>query len=105
MPRCIARVTLSLGIFASAALSTASRSRGLLFKSPPPKRAATVISLMSRVQILPRLASVAAFLCLMLAHLLCPAMMIFLLKINRWSGCCDTPQGLRCSNPAEGVMC
>jgi hypothetical protein len=42
---------------------------------------------------------------LMLAHLLCPAMMIFLLKINRWSGCCDTPQGLRCSNPAEGVMC
>ena len=37
-------------------------------------RAATVISWMRRVKILPRLASVAAFLCLMFAHLLWPAM-------------------------------
>src|SRR6476469_7268376 len=61
-------------MLASAALSTASRRRGLLAMSPPPRRAATVISLIRRVQILPRFASVAAFLCLMLAHLLCPAM-------------------------------
>jgi hypothetical protein len=35
-------------------------------------RAATVISLMSLLKILPRLASVAPFLCFMEDHLLCP---------------------------------
>src|SRR5450631_1885279 len=61
-------------MLASAAFSTARRNRGLVAMSPPPRRAPTVISLIRRVQTLPRLASVAAFLCLMLAHLLCPAM-------------------------------
>src|SRR5215470_6685195 len=56
------------------ALSIASRSRGFIDASAPPSRAATVISLISRVMILPRFASVAAFLCLMFAHLLWPAM-------------------------------
>src|SRR5688500_19153527 len=63
----------------SVALSTASRRRGFIPASPPPRRAATVISLMSRVKILPRFASVAAFLCLMFAHLLWPAMVFPLL--------------------------
>src|SRR5258707_8787652 len=59
------------------ALSMARRSRGFIDGSAPPSREATVISLMSRVKILPRLASVAAFLCLIFAHLLWPAMMSF----------------------------
>ena len=50
----------------------AVRSRGLALTSPPPMRAATVISLIRRVKIFPRLASAAPFLCLMVDHLLCP---------------------------------
>src|SRR5437879_11470550 len=61
-------------MFASYASSIASRSRGFIAGSAPPRRAATVTSLMSRVKILPFLASAAAFLCLTLAHLECPAM-------------------------------
>src|SRR4029079_9367303 len=72
-PRLIARSIVSLGMFWSIALSIARRSRGLPDASAPPRRAATVISLMSRVNTLPRFASAAAFLCLMLAHLLWPA--------------------------------
>ncbi|MNT86134.1 hypothetical protein D3C72_2263850 [compost metagenome] len=67
-PRWIARWMLSLGMFASMALSIDRRRRGLESTSPPPSLAATVISLIRRVQILPRLASAAAFLCLILAH-------------------------------------
>src|SRR5690606_25094911 len=55
------------------ALSTASRSRGFASRSGPPSFAATVISLMSLVNSLPRAASTAPFLRLMLAHLLWPA--------------------------------
>ena len=40
----------------------------------PPLRAAMLISLMMRVKTFPRLASRAAFLCLMVAHLECPDM-------------------------------
>ena len=47
----------------------AVRSRGLALMSPPPSRAATVISLISLVNSLPRLASFAAFLCLIELHL------------------------------------
>src|SRR6059036_1457842 len=65
---------VSLGMFCAVALSMASRNRGFIDGSAPPRRAATVISLMRRVKILPRFASVAAFLCLMFAHLLWPAM-------------------------------
>src|SRR5437773_3578623 len=61
-------------MFASYALSIARRSRGFIAGSAPPRRAATVTSLMSRVKILPSLASAAAFLCFTLAHLECPAM-------------------------------
>src|SRR5215468_5796987 len=51
------------------AARTAVRSRGFALMSPPPRRAETVISLMSFVKIFPRLASLAAFLCLMVLHL------------------------------------
>jgi hypothetical protein len=42
--------------------------------SPPPFLAATVSSLMMRVKILPRLASAAPFLCLIVCHLEWPDM-------------------------------
>jgi hypothetical protein len=70
----IARSIVSFGMLLSVALSIASRRRGFIDGSPPPRRAATVISLIRRVKILPRFASAAAFLCLMFAHLLWPAM-------------------------------
>ena len=53
----------------------AVRSLGFTVGSPlPPILAATVISLINLLKILPRLASVAPFLCLILDHLLCPDM-------------------------------
>src|SRR5690606_25038636 len=64
---------LSLGMFAALAVSIASRNRGLNAGSPPPARAATVISRISFVNIEPRFASLAAFLRLICAHLLWPA--------------------------------
>src|ERR1700688_838455 len=73
-PRLVARSTVSFGMLLAAALSTASLKRGLGETSLAPSLAETVISRMRRVKILPRLASVAAFLCLMFAHLLWPAM-------------------------------
>src|SRR6476646_2959482 len=68
----MARSTLSLGMLLAFASATAARRRGLAFTSPPPMRAATVISLMMRVKTLPRFASAAPFLCLMVLHLLWP---------------------------------
>src|SRR5262244_3548174 len=65
----MARSIVSPGMLWARAARTAVRSRGLAFASPPPRRAATVISLMSLVKIFPRLASLAAFLCLMVLHL------------------------------------
>src|SRR6202035_2864963 len=59
---------LSFGIDCWRAVVTAVRRRGLALISPPPIRAATVISLISLVKALPRLASVAAFLCLIELH-------------------------------------
>src|SRR5213595_3762636 len=50
------------------ASATIVRNRGLLSMSPPPLRAATVSSLMIRVKTLPRLASAAPFLCLIVCH-------------------------------------
>src|SRR3954453_7043735 len=50
----------------------ALRRRGLPVGSPPPMRAATVSSLMSLVKSLPRFASSAPFLCLIVAHFECP---------------------------------
>src|ERR1700743_1476719 len=52
----------------------AVRKRGFEFGSPPPMRAAIVISRITRVNTRPRFASVAAFLCLIVAHFECPDM-------------------------------
>src|SRR5580658_10077257 len=62
---------LSCGIFSAFAAKTAVRSRALVSGLPPPF-AATAISLSRRVKILPRLASSAPFLCLIVAHFECP---------------------------------
>src|SRR5213595_63397 len=70
----MARSMLSLGILAALASATAARRRGLPAGSPPPMRAATLISLRMRVKIFPRFASAAPFLCLMVLHLLWPDM-------------------------------
>ncbi len=67
---------LSAGMFAARASLMDFRRRGFLSGSPPPARAAMLISRMSRVKILPRLESVAAFLCLIEAHLECPDMVL-----------------------------
>src|SRR3954453_14408895 len=65
---------LSLGIEASLAFWIASASEGLPSGSPPPSLAATVIVRASFVKSLPRRASTIPFLCLIPAHLECPAM-------------------------------
>src|SRR3954466_8151045 len=67
----MARLMLSEGIFSAFAAATAVRRRGF-FSTSPPDLAAMVISLIRRVKILPRLASSAPFLCLIVAHLLSP---------------------------------
>jgi hypothetical protein len=59
---------LSAGMLTDLAPRTAVRRRGFAFWSPPPARAATMISLMYFVKTLPLLASVAAFFRLMVAH-------------------------------------
>src|ERR1700722_19076304 len=67
----MARLMLSAGILTAFAAVTAVRRRGFISGSPP-LRAGIMIFLIRRVNALPRLASVAAFLCLMVAHLECP---------------------------------
>src|SRR5215470_11175971 len=66
----------SRGMLLAFASATMVRSRGFVSASPPPFRAATVSSLMMRVKILPRLASAAPFLCLMVCHLEWPDMVL-----------------------------
>ena len=64
-----------VSIFSLFAAAIAVLSLGFASGSPePPMRAATVISLINFVKILPRLASAAPFLCLIDDHLLCPDM-------------------------------
>src|SRR5690242_13478963 len=70
----MARLMLSAGMFSLLAARMAVRRRGLLSGSPPPFLAAMLISLIRRVKILPRLASSAPFLCLIVAHLEWPDM-------------------------------
>src|ERR1700739_665021 len=70
----MARSMLSLGMFSFFAARIAVRRRGFEFTSPPPIRAAMVISRINLVKTRPRLASVAAFLCLIVAHFECPDM-------------------------------
>src|SRR4030043_1544653 len=71
-------VVLAAGMFEPLALSTAVRRRGFESGSPPPMRAAIVISRMSLVKSLPRFASSAPFLCLIVCHLECPDMVLLL---------------------------
>src|ERR1035438_6882554 len=63
----MARLIFSSGMFSDLAARTAVRRRALLSGLPPPL-AATAISFRRRVNILPRLASSAPFLCLIVAH-------------------------------------
>src|SRR5688500_19595592 len=69
VPRWMAFLMLSAGMLTDFASAMMVRSRGFILGSPPPLRAATVSSLMMRVNTLPRLASAAPFLCLMVCHL------------------------------------
>src|SRR5687768_11706748 len=70
----MARSIFSRGMLFAFASATIVRRRGFMSGSPPPARAATVNSLINRVKILPRLASAAPFLCLMVCHLEWPDM-------------------------------
>src|SRR5258706_7456567 len=74
VPRSMARSMYSFGMFSFLPARMAERRRGLELGSPPPMRAAMVISRMTRVNTRPRFASVAAFLCLIVAHFECPDM-------------------------------
>src|SRR4051794_8490346 len=65
----MAFLMLSAGMLTDFASAMMVRSRGFEPGSPPPLRAATVNSLMMRVKTLPRLASAAPFLCLIVCHL------------------------------------
>src|SRR5690348_5064387 len=65
---------LSLGTELFLAFWMASNSVGLPAGSPPPVRAATSMFLISLANSLPRLASIPAFLCLVVAHLEWPLM-------------------------------
>src|SRR4051812_10466764 len=68
-PRLMARSMLSSGTDVLRAFWMASYSVGLPSGSPPPVRAATSMFLISFANSLPRLASMPAFLCLVVAHL------------------------------------
>src|SRR5271155_1084413 len=69
----MARLMLSAGMFSALAAATAVRRRGFPSGSPP-ALAAMVISLIRRVKALPRFASSAPFLCLIVAHFEWPDM-------------------------------
>src|SRR5258707_7561752 len=68
-PRLTARSMLSFGTELFFAFWIASNRVGLPAGSPPPVRAATSIFLIIFAKSLPRLASITAFLCLVVAHL------------------------------------
>src|SRR4051812_39588214 len=80
VPRRMARLMLSAGMLACFASAMMVRRRGFMSGSPPPCRAATVSSLIRRVNTLPRLASAAPFLCLMVCHLEWPDMSFLFLE-------------------------
>src|SRR3954471_5638909 len=73
-PRLTGRSIVSFGTQVFFAFMMASNSVGLPVGSPPPIRAATSTFLISLANILPRLASMTAFLCLVVAHLEWPDM-------------------------------
>src|ERR1043165_1294209 len=74
LPRRTARSIVSFGTELFLAFWMASYSVGLPAGSPPPVRAATSTFLISLANILPRLASMTAFLCLVVAHFEWPDM-------------------------------
>src|SRR5688572_13857429 len=74
VPRWMDFLMLSAGMLTAFASAMRERRRGFMPGSPPPFLAATVSSLMTRVKTLPRLASAAPFLCLIVCHLECPDM-------------------------------
>src|SRR3990170_8147212 len=76
VPRLIARSMLSFGMLPARARSTARRKPKFVSGSPPASRAANAISRARRVNMLPRLASLAAFLRLIVDHLECPDMLL-----------------------------
>src|SRR6201989_549071 len=80
-PRLTARSMLSLGTEDFLAFWMASYRVGLPAGSPPPMRAATSMFLMSLANILPRRASMTAFLCLVVAHLEWPDMRVLFLRL------------------------
>ncbi len=69
MPRLTARSMVSMGIEASRAFWNMVRSVGFMSGSPPPSRAATSTWRSTLANNLPRALSLAAFLCLIVAHL------------------------------------
>src|SRR5919206_3100081 len=71
-PRAIARSMLSFGIEYDFAFSIAFASARFASGSGPPSFAATMIARESFEKSLPRFASAAPFLCLIVDHLLCP---------------------------------
>src|SRR2546429_4453420 len=90
---------LSAGMFSALAAAMALRRRGLPSGSPPPSLEAMVISLIRRVKILPRLASRAPFLCLIVAHFEWPDIYNLSLRFAspvRDTGSCDLVILARC---------
>src|SRR5690349_4211445 len=87
-PRLTARSMLSFGTELFFAFWMASYSVGLPAGSPPPIRAATSTFLMSLANILPRLESMTAFLCFVVAHLEWPD--IQNLRVYRASSACPS---------------
>src|SRR5258706_7665687 len=87
---------LSAGMFSALAAAIAVRRRGFPSGSPPPALADMVISLIRRVKILPRLASSAPFLCLIVAHFEWPDMTVPLAL-----GICASPLESSHDSPAE----
>src|SRR5512146_617249 len=69
-----ARSIVSFGIEYDRAFSIAFCSARFAAGSPPPSFAATMIARVSFEKSLPRFASAAPFLCLIVDHLLCPDM-------------------------------
>src|SRR6188472_3271660 len=76
----MARSMVSMGTEASRAFVNIVRSVALELTSPPPSRAATSTWRISLAKSLPRALSWAPFLCLIVAHLECPDMVLQLLQ-------------------------
>src|SRR4029079_10096610 len=91
VPRLMARSMLSLGIDTSRALSMAYRSFRFMVGSPPPCRAAMMIARLSLLHSLPRLASMAPFLCLIVAQC-------------EWPDMADLLDAVRARPPGPGLL-